>query len=383
MYRSSPSGLRTCSHGLDLECTTPNFRPVLQEMPKRILINAKWKINPAPTGVQRYAHALTDAMRNAGIDFDLAIPPSMSRWRATLWEQRALPMMAQRYDALLCPANMAPINLHESVRLLLTVHCLRFHFHPRSYPPSFVRWYKFCIPRLVERADLIFTVSQTQRAELELIFPEAVGKVCVMSPGVDSSFHPHHDRDHEAPSDQYIVYIGSGAPAKNLATLLNAYRLLNEAPKLVLIGVDPAQADLICPSELRGCLVPLGHIQSRERISALLAHAQALASPSLYESFGLPCLEAMASGCPVIASDLAAHREVCKSAARYVDPSDPMAWASAIEMVLGDDHLRAHMRECGLTRSKKFLWANAISTLQHAIAEPDAGPGNDPVKVLA
>lgn len=337
-------------------------------MPNRLLINAKWQAHPAPTGVQRYAQGLIHAMRQGGIQFDEAIPPTTSRWRTTVWEQRSLPNLARNYDTLLCPSNMAPLNLDDSVRLLLTLHCLRFRFHPQNYAPSFVRWYAFAIPRLIERAESVFTVSQAQQTEIESVYPQSVGKIRVMYPGVDRSFRPDHRRDLDAPSEPYLVYIGSAAPAKNLSTLLNAFGELNDAPELVLIGVDRTQADLISPSTLRDRLIPLGHLNDPARISALLAHADALLSPSRYESFGLPCLEAMSSGCPVIASDLPAHREVCQDAALFVDPNDPSAWASAIQLLLSDDSRRARLREAGLARSKQFRWAHAVTTLKQILA---------------
>lgn len=341
-----------------------------QEMPNRLLLNAKWQSNPCMTGVQRYAQGLTEAMQAADMDFDLAVPAHSGSWRETLWEQRSLPNIARRYETLLCPANMAPLQLDKSVRLLLTIHCLRFRFHPANYPASFVRWYNFAIPRLIERAETIFTVSEAQKREIESVYPSANHKVRVMSPGVNAAFHPDHERDPAAPSEPYFVYIGSAAPAKNLKTLLNAYRELDHAHKLVLIGVDQSQIDLICPDQVRGRLIPIGHIADITRISALLAHAVALLAPSHYESFGLPCLEAMASGCPVVASNIPAHREVCQDAAEYADPQNPHEWISHIESVLNNSNRREMMREQGLARVKAYSWSDAVSTLNYVLSHP-------------
>lgn len=342
-----------------------------QEMTKRLLVNAKWQTHPAPTGVHRYASGLVGAMKHAGLTFELSAPPTTNRWRATLWEQRTLPVIARGFETLLCPANMAPLNLDDSVRLMLTVHCLRFRFHPENYAPSFNRWYNFAIPRLIERADTIFTVSQSQMAEIEQVYPETIGKIAVMPPGVDPSFRPEHSRDSEAPTEPYVVYIGSAAPAKNLRTLLNAFDRMKEPPKLVLIGVDRAQADLICPATLHGRIVPLGHIGNPDRIASLLTHALAMLSPSLYESFGLPCLEAMACGCPVVASDLAAHREVCQGAAVYVEAEDSAGWAEKIAGVVNDPQLRSRMSKDGLRRSRAFDWSKSVSTLINALQRSD------------
>ncbi len=340
-------------------------------MPNRLLYSAKWRTQPHPTGVQRYAAGLCAAMKADGLGFDLAQPSSDTRWRSMIWEQRTLPTLARNYDTLFCPANMAPLQLDHSVRLLLTVHCLRFMFHPENYTPPFVRWYTFAMPRLIERAYTVFTVSDAQRAEIESVYPESVGKVSVMPPGVESEFHTHHPRHPLAPAGPYLVYIGSAAPAKNLSTVLNAFRQLDQPPKLVLIGIDAREADLICPASIRHAVRPIGHLSDTSAIAALLANAQALLAPSRYESFGLPCLEAMASGCPVIASDLPAHREVCRGAATYAEHDHPDAWRSAIEGLLNNPSLHTQMREKGLIRSRAFDWQSSIRTLKRVLKSHD------------
>lgn len=336
-------------------------------MPPRLLVNAKWRSHTKTTGVQRYAEGLCRAMQDRGIEFDTLNPPSQSRWRSMIWEQRTLPSAAEPYQALLCPANMAPVQLDEQISLLAVIHCLRFRFHPEDYSSAFTRWYAFMIPRIIERADTVFTVSRAQQAEIEAVYPQAIGKVELLLPGVNAAFHPDQEPDSATPDSPYLVFMGSSTPAKNLRTLLSACAMGPDLPPLVLLGVDEREADLICPDGIRNRIVPLGHINEPTRVARVLANARALLAPSRYESFGLPCLEAMACGTPVIASDLPAHREVCQSVAVYAHPSEPDAWRAAMDAVVGDTARLKQMSTGGQVRARAYNWANAVKVLRQVL----------------
>jgi glycosyltransferase involved in cell wall biosynthesis len=342
-------------------------------MRPRLLINAKWRTQSQVTGVQRYAQGLTDALDVEGIEYGTAQPTRSGRLAGLVWEQRALPRIARQADVLLCPANMAPTNLDSKVRLLTVIHCLRFKFHPQSYSKSFVRWYGHMIPKIIQRSNTVFTVSRHQVTEIESEYPHAIGKVHVLSPGLDSVFNPHHVRDIEAPHDPYLLFLGSGAPAKNLRSLIKAYAIEPSLPPLVLVGLTQQQADLICPMPLRSRIHALGHINEPSRIASLLANAQALVSPSLYESFGLPCLEAMGCGTPVVASDIPAHREVCSDSAVYVPPSEPLAWAQTLKALLDDQSRLDTLSKHGQKRSAHWSWSRSVESLRQVLDEPCRG----------
>lgn len=336
-------------------------------MPPRLLVNSRWKHSRKFSGVQRYAAGLERAIRASDINAHFAQPPNRGRASGILWEQRVLPRRCKGYDALLCPANMAPLHLDPNTCLLVTVHCLRFHFHPEGYSPGFVRWYKRMMPRVIERADTIFTVSQAQKIEIETVFPDARDKIELMPPGVDEVFHPNQPRDPHIPDGAYLIALTTPAPPKNLAVLLRSYQESNDLPPLILVGVDDRQADLLCPASIRHRVLAMGQIDEPERIASLVAHASALLAPSRYESFGLPCLESMACGVPVIASDIPAHREVCRDAAVYADPADPDAWGLQIRTLLADPASRERLSVRGINRSKSFRWSSSVQTLRRVL----------------
>lgn len=336
-------------------------------MHPRLLVNSRWKHSRVFSGVQRYAAGLERAIRASDIDADFARPRSSGRASGIVWEQRILPHRCKGYDALLCPANMAPLQVYGNTRLLVTVHCLRFYFHPEGYSPGFVRWYSRMMPRIIEQADSIFTVTQAQKAQIEAVYPDAIGKIELMPPGLDRAFHPNHPRDSQVPLGSYLIALITPAPSKNLATVLRAYQASEDLPPLTLVGVDDRQADLLCPAPIRHRVRALGQISEPERIASLIAHASALLAPSRYESFGLPCLESMACGVPVIASDIPAHREVCGEAADFADPDDPDAWGHQICSLLQDPDRREQMSVAGLERSKCFRWSASIETLRRVL----------------
>ncbi len=348
-------------------------------MHPRTLINSKWKTHNRVTGVQRYACELTDALTRAGLDFDQAIPEPGPTWKSTLWEQRTLPRIARRYEVLFCPANMAPFALHADVRLVVTIHCLRFFFHPENYPRSFVNWYRLAIPRIITRADLILTVSQAAADEIGRIYPHAAGKLEVVYPGVSGGFGPQGVvGDCEVGSGAYWVFVGNAAPAKNLRVVLEAMRHAKATHRLVLLGVDQDQLDSISVSYPSAQVIPLGHINDADRVAAILRGAIGLLSPSLYESFDLPMIEAMACGCPVIASDIPVHREIGRDGPIFVAPDRGEQWGEAMDRLVDDAAISKTLRAQGLARALDFGWDKAAMRVMDIINSLNASESMNP-----
>lgn len=336
-------------------------------MQPRVLINCKWKCHGRLTGVQRYANELVRAMDESGFQSDQAQPSEgSSPWRSTYWEHRILPKIAKKYDTIVCPANMAPAQLPTGVGLILVVHCLRFYYHPENYSRGFGAWYRFMIPRLIHRADRVVTVSQTAADQIVDVYPHAKGKVEVVSPGASNAFHLRHDQTQtddligEAP---YWVYVGNTAPAKNLRVILNALSELDSSHRVVLLGVSQDQYRRMCNGELDTRVIPLGHINDTTRVASILRDARGLLSPSVYESFDLPIIEAMSCGCPVIASDIQVHLEIGGDAPLYVSSNDPSEWRSAMEDLSQNSEQHALMRDRGFKNAQRFSWGHAATQM--------------------
>jgi glycosyltransferase involved in cell wall biosynthesis len=258
----------------------------------------------------------------------------------------------------------------------VTVHDVLFESHPQYFQRLFV-WRARCLIRWsARRADLLLTVSEFSRGELASRYGLDPQRIAVLLNAVDSGlFFPGEEglsilarRSLQAHS--YLLTVGRIEPRKNHATLLRAYgRLPGDPPPLVIVGqrdfgyhdFDAALARL--PPGRQVLL--LDDVDDQE-LPVLYRHALAFVYPSFAEGFGMPPLEAMASGLPVITSNTTALPEVVGDAGLTVDPFDDQTLAEAIERVCNDALLRQRLRQQGLDRSRQFTWTTAAQTLAQA-----------------
>ncbi|MGC8836936.1 MAG: glycosyltransferase family 4 protein [Anaerolineae bacterium] len=207
-------------------------------------------------------------------------------------------------------------------------------------------------------------------------------RVAVVPCGVASAFRPLDDRTHlEAvraryglPNGRLLLHVGLASPRKNLPGLLRAVALVRgagaEGVHLVQVGATPGKAERALTTELglEGWVHWLGTVPG-EDLPALYNLADCFVFPSLYEGFGLPVLEAMACGTPVVCSNLASLPEVAGDAALLVDPREPAALARAILDMLEDETLRGRLREAGLRRAAAFTWARTAAATANIYRE--------------
>jgi glycosyltransferase involved in cell wall biosynthesis len=225
--------------------------------------------------------------------------------------------------------------------------------------------------RLRHQADLVITPSEASKADIVRHLQINPERIAVIPWGCDERFQPAEDRERFAAvqrryrlPDRYLLFVGTLEPRKNLATLLHAYAMLRaerhgEDLKLVVAGrtgwLYADIFDTVKTLALDEEVMFTGFVDD-EDLPVLYRGAQAFVFPSLYEGFGLPILEAMASGVPVITSDAASMPEVAGDAAMLVDPHDPKAIAEAIARVLTEDRLREALVQKGLARARHFTW---------------------------
>lgn len=285
--------------------------------------------------------------------------------RNHFWEQFTLPHLAKKYkvDILHSPANMAPLFYRG--KSIVHIHDLCFVVNPQWYSFTFHTVYNLVIPRLARRATRIITNSNNSRNDLLQFCQVQADKVSLIYWAVDDFFinrshlvSPGEDNQEE----DYILYVGSLEPRKNIKTLIEAYEILRTGnpgitTKLVLIGGEsPLFADVqLKVRRFKEDVVFKGFV-SDATLQEYYARAKVVAYPSLYEGFGLPPLEAMASGAPVVTSHTSSIPEVVGEAALMVNPYDAQQLADVLAKVLQDKKLRQHLRKQGFEQVKRYNW---------------------------
>ncbi|MEA3276552.1 MAG: glycosyltransferase family 1 protein [Pseudomonadota bacterium] len=252
-----------------------------------------------------------------------------------------------------------------------TIHDLSFRHFPQFHPPERVRHMEEGLPETVRRVRHVITVSEFVRRELIETLSLAPEMVTAIPLGVDPDFRPREQEDllprlgrYGLADRAFVLILGNFEPRKNIGRLVEAYERL---PPSVGGGVVLAHAgpegwqnrELLARVERlesQGRFARLGYVP-REDLPLLVSAARVFAFPSIYEGFGLPPLEAMASGVPVLASNRASIPEVVGDAALLVEPEDVDAMTQALERLLTDDALRHRLRARGLERAARFTWA--------------------------
>jgi len=253
---------------------------------------------------------------------------------------------------------------------VITVHDLSHLRHPETHPAARVRRFERELPAAIARAAAILTPSEFTRREVIAVFGVRAERVVATALGVDATFFPR-SRDETAAvlgplaltHGRYFLAVGTLEPRKNVATTLDAHSRLPQRVRtdypLVVAGMSGWLNDAISrrleAARARGEVRPLGHVGD-EQLPLLYAGAAMLAYPSLYEGFGLPPLEAMASGVPVAVSDRASLPEVVGDAGILVDPYDVEALTAAMLRTVEDSRFAADLTARGIARAKTFTW---------------------------
>jgi len=337
-----------------------------QRCPMRVSVNTRILASPT-TGVQRY---LTELLERIPTVQTLAPVRRLAGLAGHAWEQGILPAHA-RGTVLWSPSNTGPLAVHNQV---VTIHDVVPLEHPEWLNARFAAWYRFLIPRLARRAARVIAVSEFTKERLLAYSKVDPDKITVVHSGVGKQFSPRPACDVararaalSIPDGPYVLAVGSLEPRKNLGRLLAAWaRLLQGLPanvSLVVTGGKGKQTVFADVPELR-CLPERVHLTDYapdEVLPGLYTGASVFVYPSVYEGFGLPPLEAMACGTPVIVGNRASLPEVVGDAGVSVNPYDIDAIATAIAQVLVDPAIRAKLAPAALQRASRFSWDRAAT----------------------
>jgi glycosyltransferase involved in cell wall biosynthesis len=261
----------------------------------------------------------------------------------------------------------------KKTRSVFTLHDLIFQFDPDSHKPLNIAFLKTMMPRFLRAAGAIIAVSECSKRDAVNLYGIPADKIHVIYEGVDPKFTPIADPDqlsqirakHHLP-DRFILHVGTIEPRKNLPLLFEVAAQTKE--QVVVAGKLGWLTDsILAKVKELGVedLVTFTGFVADDDLPALISSATVLAMPSKYEGFGLPILEAMACGTPVVASNAASLPEVGGDAALYAWHDDVPSWIRLLTLALDDTELRGWLREKGLQQAAKFRWDDmAQQTLQ-------------------
>jgi len=368
--------------------------PTLSEaeaiLPARIYINGRFLQQPV-TGVQRYARELLkawDEMLAAGeidsraVEFRVLAPPGpiappvlrhislrqVGRLRGHLWDQLELPLRV-RDGILFSPCNVHPLLSLFVCPAVVTVHDLAWRLSPDAYTPTFRLAYRVLVPAALRRAAAVITVSEAEKRNIIKHFPVVADRIHAVHHGAPAVADPFPNGVLSRQSTKFrlctggniSLWVGTLTRRKNPQGAIDAIALVNKELKLPLVMVGTnyrgfTDAGLTIPHASGEIIRFTDRLSTFAELAGLYRAAACLLFPSFYEGFGLPALEAMAHGCPVVASDIAALREVCGDAAVYCNPNEPSDIARKIRMVVEDSQLRELLRHRGFGRAREFSW---------------------------
>ena len=351
-----------------------------------LAINGRFLAQPI-SGVQRYARQLIQALdgvlmraeRHSLSSVTVWVPSNVpaevlpsglqilkieraGRFVGHLWEQLELPRFT-RDAVLLSLTNSAPL-LHP--RQVVAIHDAAIVEYPGDFKWSYRAWYRSLYAGLRRTPARFITVSSFAAGEVTRHFGIAADRITVVSNAAEHFAGLKADRnalDHLGlPEHGYILAVGGRSRRKNLMVIERTLAGFDDSPTLVVAGGGASRAFAASNAASVPNSIFLDHV-SDAAIKALYGSALCLVFPSRYEGFGLPPLEAMACGCPVIASHAASMPEICGEAALYCDPDRPDTVAANIRLLMTDPALRIKLIASGTERARLFSWERSASQL--------------------
>ena len=297
-----------------------------------------------------------------------------------LWSQTCLPHLAAKdeVDVFWGATHRLPSLLSEKIACVVTIHDLVWKHASETMRPL-SRWMdKRLMPKAIRRADRVVADSISTANDIELEFPSARDKIRVVYPGVTDLPTPLEFKSLGSlgVNSPYFLFVGTLEPRKNLQRLLEAYSLLNAETRnraqLVIAGLqgwgDSNLVGSIKSLGLNEQVILTGQVND-VWLSTLYSHARFLVMPSLYEGFGLPIVEAMSYGVPVLTSNLSSLPEVAGDAGVLVDPLDIYSIAQGLSSLLSDDAYRDYLASLAIPNSKRFSWHSTARELWDVFAE--------------
>lgn len=277
------------------------------------------------TGVQRFAYVLVCALKVKYPELQVLVPAgdykklpfevvSVGNRQGVLWEHTDLPIHLKKNGnpILVNLCNVGPLFYKRNV---ITLHDIAFKINPGWFSRSFSAFYNFIIPQLLKRALRVITVSEFSKGEIESEYKIKGDDISIVS-----NVNRIRQRK-KTDKESFLLFVGSFNPRKNLEMLVNAFSLIETDFKLKIVGAGESSFSGVKRDAKKDNIEYLGYLNDDE-LDMLYQKASGFISLSFYEGFNIPVLEALASGCNVLLSDIPVHQELYKDVAIFVDHTD-------------------------------------------------------------
>ena len=350
----------------------------------KIVVNALF-LTQKITGVQRYAIEISKELKKLFKDDIKFVAPRniihhelaeylnaevTGNFTGLLWEQAELPFYLSKHKnhLLLNMRNTAPLFFPKNIVVL---HDLIFMKNKYRFSKKFLPVYRFCTPFLLKNALKIITVSNFSKQDIIKTFNTESDKIEVVYNAVSKEFREHSDKNYENKYGKYLLCVASClSPGKNLRNVVEAFNKTDiQDLKLVIVGQKLkhfSDEKLLSEVESNKNIILTGYV-SDSRLANLYRNAELFVFPSFYEGFGIPPLEAMSCGCPVITSDVTALPEVCADAAYYVNPHEVDEIVFGINKILSNKEIKNELINKGYERVKKFSTKDSALKIKEII----------------
>jgi glycosyltransferase involved in cell wall biosynthesis len=347
------------------------------------VINGRFLTQKA-TGVHRYAFEICNKLHEMGVDFHVAIPKEINSdykfdfktvrcgsFGSHLWEQLSLPAYLKSIGSplLVSFSGCGPLNYSNQI---ITIHDVSHERYPEWFSKNYCRYYGFMFPRIAKKAHAILTVSEFSKQEIVDVFNLAPEKIHVIHSNVPFHTKPTDEevlsRQKDPSAPNYILTVSSMDPRKNFVRLVQAFEQMEDKSiKLYIIGMQFKAFNTPDLQKLLSENVVLPGYVDDETLQNMYGNALFSIYPSLYEGFGLPPLESMTYGCPVIASDIPALREVSGDAVLYANPHDIDDMTAKMDQLSKDETLRKRLVVNGLKQIKKYSWKTSAKQVYELV----------------
>ncbi len=314
-------------------------------------------------------------------------PPTRHPLLWIFWFEFRIPAILKKYHADLFLSPDGYLSLRTSVPQLPVIHDLNFVHRPKDLPRLTSAYYNFYFPRFARKASRIATVSEWSKKDISGSFGINPDKIDVVYNGCDRSFTPQNDpenvtvREKYTGGHPYFLFVGALHPRKNIEGLLEAFdefKTRSASPvKLVIAGGKMFKTGRITEKyqsmKYRNEVIFTGRV-SDDELRKIYGAALALTFVPFFEGFGIPVVEAMGAGIPVICSYTTSLTEVGGDAVLFVDPAQPGHIASAMIKIAANEALRKSMVEKGFRHKEKFTWERSAALLWESILKTTGNP---------